>query len=390
MPIQSVVLKPGREKAVLNRHHWIFSGAVKSAPPFENGDILPVRSAGGELLGHAYFNAKCSILGRMIAFGATPVSDAVPNLIRAAIAMRRRLFDPSETNAFRLVNAEGDGLPGLVADWYAGTVVLQISTLGIEKLKGPIVDTLVAELSPECVFEKSNIAARYEEGLRDFEGVLSGDLASRIEIRENGLRFSVDVAHGQKTGFFLDQREMRKLVGELSGGRRVLNAFSYTGGFSVAALRGGAARVDSVDISAPAIEEARRNVALNGFDDGRADFVAADVFKFLRERELDYDLVVLDPPAFAKKKTDVIQACRGYKEINRTAMAKVPPGSVILTCSCSHHVDEKLFRQVVFQAACEAKRDVRIIQGHHLAPDHPINIFHPEGQYLKSLVVYVA
>ena len=214
--------------------------------------------------------------------------------------------------------------------------------------------------------------------------MLKGHIEERILILENGLKFYVDPLKGQKTGFFLDQREMRAYVRTLKK-ERVLNCFAYTGGFSVYALAGGATHVDSVDISKESLVLAKENCALNGFSS--VPVFEEDVFDFLRKRELDYDLVILDPPAFAKKAKDVIMGCRGYKEINRLAMQKMPPGSLLITCSCSYFVDEKLFQQVVFQAASEAKRPVRILEKHRHAPDHPLNLFHPEGNYLKSLTL---
>jgi 23S rRNA (cytosine1962-C5)-methyltransferase len=234
------------------------------------------------------------------------------------------------------------------------------------------------------------IPSRREEGLLDEEGVLYGTLPTdELVVRENGLLFAVSVVEGQKTGFFLDHREMRHGIRLISSGKRVLNCFGYTGGFSVYAAAGGAKQVDTVDISGGAIAGARRNMELNGFSSAAHQFVEGDVFAFLRESPLDYDIVILDPPAFAKKKKDIVQACRGYKDINRIALQKMPKGSILLTSSCSYYVDPVLFQTVVFQAAVEAGRQVKIIGRHQLAFDHPINLCHPEGEYLKSLLLYV-
>jgi 23S rRNA (cytosine1962-C5)-methyltransferase len=262
-------------------------------------------------------------------------------------------------------------------------------TLGIEKLKNIIVETLVAELKPKCVYEKSDLPSRREEGLKNQEGILYGEMPGDQIILENNLKFKVNLVKGQKTGFFLDQREMRSLVKKLGKKKRVLNCFGYTGGFSVYAAAGGATKVDTVDISVEAVELAKENFLLNNLVTKNSDFIAADAFDFLRESELNYDLIILDPPAFAKKKADIIPACRGYKDLNRIALQKIPSSSLLLTSSCSYHVDEKLFQQVIFQAAREANRRVRLIGRHILAPDHPINIFHPEGEYLKSLILQV-
>jgi len=384
-----ITLKKGRDKAVRNRHHWIFSGAVQQPlPKFENGIILPVYSAEGNFLGSAYCNTKTSIFGRMVAFGSTSPLEAIKRHILQAVEFRRRLFNPSVTNAFRIINSEGDLLPGLIADVYNDTIVIQITTLGMEKLKPFIADVLKESCNPYCMYEKSNLPVRAEEGLPDSQGVLYGSLPEQVRIKENGFSFIVDIVNGQKTGFYLDQREMRKLIGTLCTGKRVLNCFSYTGGFSVYAAGNGAVSVDSVDSSAPAVELAQKNLSINPHS-AHCGFFVDDVFTFLRGRPLEYDVIILDPPAFAKRKDDVIQACRGYKDINRLALSTMPPGSILFTSSCSYYIDEELFQKVVFEAAVEAHRNVRIIQKHHLASDHPLNIFHPEGNYLKSLVLYV-
>lgn len=391
----SVILKPGKDKPVRHRHHWIFSGAIQSLPSFTDGDILPVASSQGDFLGYGYFNRKSSIIGRMIAFDAGDPIATIKRHIDEALALREMLFRHSlgssqaQTTAYRLINAEGDCLPGLIVDKYGPLLVIQVSTLGMERLKEAVVRFLCAACAPAAIYEKSSLPSRKEEGLPPAEGWLWGDPIPEVQVRENGLPFLIHPEQSQKTGFFLDHREMREQVRSFAEGKRVLNAFSYTGGFTVYALAGGASRVDSVDISEAAMTQARRHVALNGFDPGKHGFYVADVFQFLRENELNYDLVILDPPAFAKKKKDIVSACRGYKDINRLAMQKMEPKTLLLTCSCSHHVDDKLFQQVVFQAAAEANRQVRVIGTHRLAPDHPVNLFHPESNYLKSLLLYL-
>jgi len=384
---KAVLLKPGKDKAVRNRHHWIFSGAVRRFPDFEDGEILDVRDANGGFLGRGYFNRRSSITGRMIAFDETPPGEAVENAVRRAAALRERLLGGS-TDAFRVVNGEGDGLPGLIVDRYGGVLVLQISTLGIERLKPAILDVLERTLSPETILEKSNLPSRREEGMAPFEGLLRGRPVEAVEIRENGLRFRVDLAASQKTGFYLDQRENRKLVRDLAAGRRVLNAFCYTGGFTIAAWAGGAASITSLDVSAPALELARANVGLNGFSGRENTYLLGDAFETLRRLPLDFDLIILDPPAFAKRKSEVVAACRGYKDIHRIVFQKCPEGALILTFSCSYFVDEKLFRQVIFQAAGEAGRRVQIIGRHRPTGDHPVNVFHPEGDYLKGWLLH--
>jgi 23S rRNA (cytosine1962-C5)-methyltransferase len=384
---KAVILKKGKDKPIKNRHHWIFSGAIETLPSFDDGEILSVTSFEGHFLGLAYFNRKGAISGRMISF-----TDQLrlEELLERAILLRKQFFDENETNAYRLINGEGDSLPGLVVDKYSDVLVVQISTLGMERLKEAVVKYLKEALKPSAIYEKSLIPSRKEEGLSDFQGPLSGPIpAKEIIITENGLKFGVSILHGQKTGFFLDHREMRQQIKTLSMGKRVLNCFSYTGGFSVYAADGGAIKCDSVDISLSATQGAERNMALNNFTSKNHQYFTADVFEFLRERALDYELVVLDPPAFVKRLKDQVAGCRGYKDINRLAIQKMPKGSILLTSSCSYHVDEELFQKVVFQASREADRTVRIIGRHQMGKDHPINICHPEGDYLKSLLLYI-
>lgn len=384
-----VILKPGRDKALRQRHHWIFSGAIQSLPSFEDGHFLSVYAADGQLMGSGYFNRRSGIIGRMVSFDKTPPLESIAQCLEDALKLRQQWFDPQQTNAYRWINGEGDGIPGLILDVYDQVVVLQSSTKGIDVLKPWIVDWVNRRLQPKTIYEKSFLPSRREEGVLDTQGYLSGKEELNVSFKENGLHFTMSLEKSQKTGFFLDHREMRQWIRQLAKGKRVLNAFSYTGGFSAYALAGGAKYVDSVDISHEAIEAAKRHIALNGWDPDSQGFFSEDVFLFLRQRELPYDLVILDPPAFAKRQKDIIPACRGYKDINRLAMHKMPSQSLLLTCSCSHYVDEELFQKVLFQAALEARRQVRIVGRHRLALDHPINLFHPESNYLKSFLLYL-
>ncbi len=388
---EAVLLKPGREKPLLQKHPWIFSGAISSFPSsFKEGALFPVCSAEGRMLATAYFNKRCSLTGRVVAFGQTdPLSSIQENLTRA-VAKRKQWFSGQKTDAFRLVHGEADGLPGLIVDQYRDLLVLQSSTLGMDQLKSVIVPILQELVRPSAIFEKSTAASRKEEGLPQNLGFLVGGPRPDWEFMENGIRFTLDVYRAQKTGFFLDQREMRAFVRELSRDKRVLNGFCYTGGFSLYAALGGAAFVHSVDISAEAIEQVNKHWHLNEMGAYPHQDTVADLFVYLREQAcLPYDLVILDPPAFAKKKQDIVSACRGYKEINRQAMQKMPKGSLLLTCSCSYFVEDALFRKVLFQAALEAGRDVQIVGGHRLAFDHPIHLSHPEGSYLKSYLLHI-
>lgn len=385
-----VILKPGREKSVLNRHRWIFSGAIQSYPEnFVNCGIYPVYSAGGQLLGHGYFNQKCSLAGRLLSLGNLSPAEAIRENLRLALQLRQSVYRDYE--AVRLVNGESDNLPGLIVDRYGPGLVIQISTLGLNNIKDYLVDLLTEFLQPAFIYEKSLIPSRKEEGLPEFEGLLAGRLQEPVLVQENDLKFKIYLADSQKTGFFLDQREMRQLVHSLVRGWKVLDGFSYTGGFALSALKGGAERVDLVDYSRRALETAAENLELNGWSETRFKLIHQDMFEFLESsRHLDYELVILDPPAFARKKADQKQAARAYKELNRLAMARMKPGSWLLTFSCSYYIDREMFQKIIFQAALEAGREARIIQRHRQALDHPVSIFHPESDYLKGLLLYLS
>lgn len=382
-------LKPDKDRPIRQRHHWIFSGAVLDAPVYEDGAIAEVFSSKGESLGIALLNKGKSIVGQMIAYGTESLEEALKGRIADAAALRRRLFDPSHTNAFRLINTEGDGIPGLIVDSYNGVLVLQISSAGIERLKEKIVSLLIAEWAPVAIFEKSTSSLRKREGLSDQKGHLYGDLNPEVEVLENGLKFSVHVLEGQKTGLFLDQRDMRAQIRELSRNKKVLNCFSYTGGFSLAALAGGAIQVDSVDISAkcgPAIE---RNLILNNIPLEKHRFVARDAIDYVIQEPLDYDLLILDPPAFAKKRQDIPKASHAYRKLNKKVIEKMKPGALLLTCSCSSQIDDDLFQTILFKAALEAGRKARVLGSHRQAADHPVSLYHPESTYLKSLLLEI-
>jgi 23S rRNA (cytosine1962-C5)-methyltransferase len=388
--MHTVRLTAGKDRAILAHHHWIFSGAFESLPlEVPNGSLVKVESARGELLGQAYINRNSNITGRMIAFSDKPITEVLRQKIRAAVRLRNSLFDPNLTTAYRIINAEGDELPGLIIDRYADVLVLQITTLGMEKLK-PVMLSILTEMLPSfSILERSISPVRKTEGLADFEGWMRGKPRPQLEIVENGLKFAINFEHTQKTGFFLDQREMRSLVRQYAKDRHVLNCFAFSGGFSIAALAGGAKQAISVDISVPACQLATQNAELNGFSAQQHHATADDVFHYLQELRAAHDFVILDPPAFAKKKSDVPNAIRGYRDLNRLAISKLPPNSFLLTCSCSYHIDPTLFQKIIFQAALETGRKVQILERHRLASDHPINIYHPEADYLKSLFLAV-
>lgn len=384
-----VILKEGKERSLLRRHPWIFSGAIAEASPHEPGEILPVYSAEGKFLAQAYFHPSVTLAGRILSFESTSIEQHLLQLLQKAKSHREALFKGHVTNSYRLINAEGDGIPGLIVDYYAGHLAIQISTCGIERLRPFLIEALVSVFQPISIYEKSSSSSRKEEGLEQREGVVYGQDVDQIEIRENGIHFVVSIKLGQKTGFFLDQREMRRKIGELAAGRRVLNCFGYTGGFALYALKGGATQVTTVDSCAQACAFAEASTLLNQIDSDAHQILRKDVFDFLEKDPLEYQLVILDPPAFAKKRKNVESALRGYRELNERTMRKLVPGSLLLTCSCSYHVDETQFQQMLFQASLRAGKTVKMLSRHIQAHDHPISLYHPEGEYLKSALLYI-
>lgn len=390
MKQNSVILKKGKEVIFKNRHLWIFSGAIFSFPDhFNNGSIQAVSSYDGKLLGYAYFNKNKSLCGRIISIGSKDPYLSIKEHIQQAISMRHSFFNTSKTNSYRLINGEGDFIPGLIVDCYDNHLVLQSSTLGIDLLKDFIVECLTEAYPFKAIFEKSITSSRKEEGLQDCVTTLYGETLEEFAILENGLQFQVHWKKGQKTGFFLDQREMRSKVKGLSQNKKVLNCFSYTGGFSIYALAGHAAHVDSVDISDYAIQTVQENLLLNHFTQQNNQCIRSDVFDFLSQQNPSYDFIILDPPAFAKKKKDIEPAIKAYRNLNKLAFHKLPKNSFLLTSSCSYYISEKMFQELIFQAGRETHRDISIISKHLQAIDHPISLFHPESDYLKSLLLYV-
>ena len=390
MSDDAVILKKGREKALLQRHHWIFSGAVQSYPSgYRDGDLIPIRSSVGKMLGWGFFNVKLSLAGRVVSFGEEEVYSSLKKTLFGAIALRQMLLNNPQTTAYRLVNGEGDGLPGLIIDKYGPYLVVQTGALGMRKLLPFFLEQLKERFPLQGIYDKSSESVLKEEGIDPQENTLWGNIPDLVEIKEEGIRFNVSIKRGQKTGFFLDQREMRKQVSELSKGKQVLNAFCYTGGFTLAALKGGAHHVDSVDVSASALEMCKQNILLNGYEASRNQCYQEDVFEFLTMRLCDYDLLILDPPAFAKKKKDIPSAIKGYKKIFEMAMRKMPSPSLLLVSSCSYYISEEIFEYILRDAALEAKRSARIIGRHRLALDHPINLYHAESSYLKSLLIEI-
>jgi 23S rRNA (cytosine1962-C5)-methyltransferase len=390
-----LVLKPGREKSIKRRHPWVFSGAVeKVLGDPQSGDTVLVRSAEGQQLGLAAYSPQSQIRGRVWTFDVAATVDAafLRGRISTALKLRESLPARQHTNAMRLVHGESDGLPGLIVDRYADVLVAQFLSAGMERWRDAILDALVELTSCEAVFERSDAEVRTLEGLPERAGFVRGNTdASRCAIIEHGLTFRVDVAAGQKTGFFLDQRANRLRVREISAGRDVLDCFCYTGGFAIASLAGGAREVTAIDSSAPAIAVARENLAANALDASCLEFKEADVFLHLRElrnRGEKFDLIVLDPPKFAPTAAQVENASRAYKDINLLALKLLAPGGLLATFSCSGGISADLFQKIVAGAALDAGADAKIIERFGPAADHPVALEFPEGDYLKGLLVY--
>jgi 23S rRNA (cytosine1962-C5)-methyltransferase len=382
-----LVLKRGRERAVANRHPWIFAGAIAQESGPDDAAIADLVDDRGVRLASGFHSMHSQIRLRALTFGD---EELTPELLRARIAAavaRRRAILGDATDAARVVHAEGDELSGLVVDRYGDLVVVEIANEGLERLKPLVVDALQEELKPRLIYFKNDIAARKLEHL-PAEPETIGDGDATATILENGLRFHVDVPAGQKTGFFLDQRDNRALARSYANGRRVLNLFSFSGAFGVYAAAGGAAFVENVDVSAPAIEAARKNHDLNAFKT-EVRFTVADVFSYVRQTRERFGLVVCDPPAFAKSRGEVERAARGYKDVNLFAMKLVEAGGLMMTFSCSGHMSLDLFQKVIFSAAHDAGRRVSFIKRLTAGEDHPVSIYCPEGEYLKGFLLEV-
>lgn len=392
MDYPSVYLKPGREKSLHKGHPWVFSGAIeKASPELHSGDIASIWTSHQKPLGLGFYHAKADIALRLLTPEIHTKIDKTfwTERLKQALSLRDQII-PSATNAYRLINAEGDGFPGLVVDRYGDILVMEVGTAGMDKQSSTIVEILIQFLTPKAIVEKSQSKSRHREGLSDRTQVLYGSLPSEwMTISENGLLFYVDILKGQKTGFFLDQRENRQLVASLAKDKNVLNCFSYTGAFSVYGIKGGAKRVVSVESSSSANTLAKENFLLNHISLEMHPILEADVFDFFRTTNEIFDLIILDPPAFAKSKNDVQKALRGYKEINLQAVKKLSKGGFLFTFSCSNFVDDRLFEFAVLSACNDAQRQAQILK--RLAPgsDHPTLLGHPEGRYLKGLLLRV-
>ncbi|MDO4950298.1 MAG: class I SAM-dependent rRNA methyltransferase [Bacteroidales bacterium] len=391
--MNKIILKRNKEESILRFHPWVFSGAIHhiEGSPTE-GDVVDVHTADNTFIARGHYQIG-SIAVRILSFAPDEIDAAFFHAkLTEAINFRKALglAERSDNNTYRLVHGEGDNLPGLVIDIYGRTAVMQAHSVGMHRCRQLIANALVDVMHGviDNVYYKSETTLPFKANLQQADGFIVGGSTDNLAV-EYGLRFHVDWLKGQKTGFFVDQRENRRLLEQYSQGRSVLNMFCYTGGFSIYAMRGGARLVHSVDSSAKAIELTNQNVELNFPGDTRHEAFADDAFKYLDRMGHQYDLIILDPPAFAKHRDAIHNAMRGYIKINAKAFEKIRPGGLLFTFSCSQAIDKYNFRNAVFTAAAQSKRNVRILHQLTQPADHPINIYHPEGEYLKGLVLYV-
>lgn len=393
--ISKIILKSGKEDSVKRFHPWVFSGAINHKEEIPDGEIVEVYSNSREYLGTGIYNSG-TIAVRIYSYEKTEFNqDFWINKIQNAYNYRQhlRLTNNPDTNAYRLIHAEGDNIPGLITDIYNNTAVIQAHTTGIHKYRNEIAQAIQSVYAGkiDTVFDKSEKTLHKADPSQSDEKqnmYLIGENKSECIVKENGHQFLINWEEGQKTGFFLDQRDNRKLLGDYSENRSVLNTFCYTGGFSVYALNSGALNVDSVDASKKAIALTDRNIELNNIHENHQSY-SEDVFNFFKNHDMTYDIIILDPPAFAKHKSARHSAIMGYKRLNTEAMKRIKSGGILFTFSCSQVVDKYLFESTIMSAAIQAERSVKVM--HHLSQpaDHPVSIFHPEGEYLKGLVLYI-
>lgn len=384
-----IFLKRGRDAPVRGGNPWVFSGAIERAEPadVEPGSVVEVRAAGGDLLGIGYCNLATTIAVRMLWWGGAPeIAEIVDARLRSAAALRR-LVVRSDTDCMRLVNGDGDGLSGVVVDRYGDVVVIQLLTRGADRLRGLLAEKLAEMFHPRAIIERSQGAVRRQEGLEDRVGVLSGAPVSETIAFENGIRLAIDFEHGQKTGYFLDQRENRGRLCAMAEGARVLDAYCYAGGFTLAALGGNARRVVAVDTSVRALSWARRNLSLNGHCEDAAELVHAEAGEYMAKTSEHFDLIALDPPPLARSRKDRLRAAHLYIRLNELAIHLLAPGGYMMTFSCSAHFRGDDFVHAVSAAQAATRRNLRILAHLGPGPDHPVLLGHAEGEYLTGLLL---
>jgi 23S rRNA (cytosine1962-C5)-methyltransferase len=394
--LPSITLKKSRDKILERKHPWIFSGALEKVDGNpSNGETVQIFTSEKKLVGFGSFSPSSQIRVRVWSFNLEEKidSDFFKKKISMAASLREKLVDTSKTNAYRIINAESDGLPGLIVDRYSNFLVCQLLSAGAEFNKETTIEILNDIFKPIGIFERSDVEVRIKEGLQPTQGLIKGNIADElIEVRENGFKFLVDIKYGHKTGFYLDQRDNRKMLSEFSKGKSVLNCFSYTGGFSVYALAYGAEKVTQVESSTTAMDLSAKNFKLNNLNLSLVENINGDVFELLRkfrDERKTFDLIILDPPKFAESASQIQKASRGYKDINLLALKLLNPGGTLFTFSCSGHISPELFQKIVADAALDSGREVRIIKQLTQSSDHPVSTNFPEGLYLKGIICSV-
>jgi len=394
--VPSVILKKAADSFIKRKHPWIFSGAIEKVEGSpSNGEMVQIFTSNKKLVGSGSFSPSSQIRVRVWSFDPEEKIDIdfFKRKISLAHSLREKIIDTSKTNVYRIINAESDELPGLIVDRYADYLVCQFLSAGAEFHKKIIIDVLDDIFKPLGIFERSDVDVRTKEGLQPVQGLIKGTLSEDfVEVRENGFKFLVDIKGGHKTGFYLDQRDNRKLISEFAKGKNVLNCFSYTGGFSVYALASGAEKVTQIESSLSALELANKNIERNGLSLTTVENMNDDVFKVLRkfrDERKSFDLIILDPPKFTESASQIQQASRGYKDINLLALKLLNPGGILFTFSCSGHISPELFQKIVADAALDSGRKVKIIKQLTQSSDHPVSLNFPEGLYLKGLVCLV-
>ena len=384
-----IILKKGREKSILKGHPWVFSGAVEKIEGEPSpGDLGEIYCKDGRFIGLGHINPHSQIIFRLLTFKKEEIGIGFYKRRLLNSASIREVYLKDKTDAYRVVNAEGDLLPGLIIDRYGDIFVIQCLTAGIEKVKNLLVDIILEEFSPRSVYERSDVGSRKEEGLKEVSGLLYGEeIPDLIEVHEHGAIFKVDIKRGQKTGFYIDQRENRSQLRGMSKDKRVLDCFSFTGGFSIYAGLGGAKELTLIDSSDHALELAEKNIIINHLHQIDYHLIKGDAFNVLRELSPGYDIIILDPPPFAKRKGQLEGALRGYKDINLLALRLLNEGGYLLTFSCSHHISWDLFHKAICFSAIDAEKRIQILKKMWHPLDHPVNLLHPEGEYLKGFVL---